>query len=304
MFHVKCAIATSAEVAAALEARRPVVALESTLIAHGLPWPVNLQTALDSEEAVREAGAVPATVAVVNGRPTVGLSSEQIQSLATHPDIAKASRRDLALAVAKKATAATTVAGTMFLARQAGISIMATGGIGGVHRGDGWDISADLTELARTAVCVVCSGAKSILDLPRTVELLETLAVPVIGYCCDTLPAFYARSSSLQVDERVDTPTEAAHLLRTHYDCDGAGLVLAQPVPEELAFSSEEIELAINNAEAKATELGVRGKRLTPFLLAALADATGGRTLTANQALVVENARLAAEVARQLAEAK
>jgi pseudouridine-5'-phosphate glycosidase len=294
---VKCAIDISAEVAAALQARRPVVALESTLIAHGLPWPINLQTALDSEQAVRDAGAVPATIAVMNGRPTIGLNSDQVRTLATDPDIFKVSRRDIAVAVARKNTAATTVAATMFLARQAGISIIATGGIGGVHRGDGWDVSADLTELARTLVCVVCAGAKSILDLARTVELLETLAVPVIGYCCDTLPAFYVRSSALPVDARVDTPAEAAELIKAHFDCDGAGLVLAQPAPQELALTAEEVDLAIQKAEAKARELGVRGKRLTPFLLSALAEATGGRTLAVNQALVVANAGLAAKIA-------
>ncbi len=294
---MKCAIDISADVAAALQARRPVVALESTLIAHGLPWPTNLHTALAAEQAVRDAGAIPATIAVINGRPTVGLNSDQIRTLATDLDILKVSRRDIPVAVARNSTAATTVAATMFIARQVGISIMATGGIGGVHRGDGWDISADLTELARTPVCVVCSGAKSILDLPRTVELLETLSVPVIGYQCEMLPAFYVRSSSIPVDARVDTPAQAAELIQAHFDCDGAGLVLTQPAPQQLALPAEEVNFAIEKAEAKARELGVRAKQLTPFLLKSLAEETAGRTLTANQALVVANARLAAEIA-------
>jgi pseudouridine-5'-phosphate glycosidase len=253
-----------------------------------------------AEQVVREEGAVPATIAVLTGRPTVGLSPEELESLARDPTVLKASRRDLAVAIVQRRTAATTVAATMFLASEAGIRLMATGGIGGAHRGDdfAWDISADLTELARTPVAVVCSGAKSILDLSRTLEILETWSVPVIGYQCDAFPAFYVRSSGLPLDVRVNTPAEAAELLRAHFDCKGAGLVLAQHVPEGVALSSDEMEAALKVAEQRAAQAGVRGKRMTPYLLSILAEVTQGRTLRVNQALIVANARLAAQVAR------
>src|SRR5262245_7721362 len=230
------------QVVAALEQKRPVVALESTLISHGLPWPVNLETALAAEKAVQEQGAIPATIAVLRGKPTVGLQESELHDLAKAEDVLKASRRDLAVAVAQGRTAATTVAATMFLAHQAGIRVMATGGIGGAHRppANAWDISADLFELARTPVAVVCSGAKSILDIPRTLEILETLSVPVIGYRTDDFPAFYVRSSCQSVNCRVDSPELAAKICLEHWNLGGAGLVVAQPPPVEFALQPTE----------------------------------------------------------------
>ena len=293
-------LAVADEVRAALDAGRPVVALESTLISHGLPWPTNLETARSAEQAVRDAGAVPATVAVWTGTPTVGLTPVRIEKLAQANGVLKASRRDLATAVAAGRTAGTTVAGTMYLAHQAGIRVFATGGIGGAHRDTGqpFDISADLVELSRTPVLVVCAGAKSILDLPRTLEILETLGVPVIGYRTDRFPAFYVRDSGLPVSARVDSPAEAWRLLAAHWRMGGGGAVLARPVEEEVALTAGEVETAVGRAEREATEAGVRGGELTPFLLSRLAALTGGRSLRANQALIVANARLAAEVAR------
>jgi pseudouridine-5'-phosphate glycosidase len=287
------------EVAAALGEGRPVVALESTLITHGLPWPVNLETARAAEAAVRAGGAVPATIAVWKGRPTVGLTDAELEELAKATGVLKASRRDLAAAVAQGRTAATTVAATMFLAHRAGIRLFATGGIGGAHRGEGyaWDISADLVELARTPVAVVCAGAKSILDIPRTLEILETLGVPVVGYGTDEFPAFYVRSSAQPVSARVESPGDAAALLSAHWGLGGSGVVLAQPVPANVALDPDEFRRALAEAEARALAEAVRGKELTPFLLARLAEATGGRSLRANQALIVANARLAAQVA-------
>lgn len=287
------------EVAAALAENRPVVALESTLIAHGLPWPLNLETARAAEAAVHAEGAVPATIAVWHGRPTIGLGSAELEELARSVGVLKASRRDLALAVAQGRSAATTVAATMFLAQRAGIRLFATGGIGGAHRGEAfaWDISADLLELARTPVAVVCAGAKSILDLPRTLEILETYGVPVLGYGTDEFPAFYLRSSGEPVPARVDTPEQAAALVEAHWSLGGGGVVLAQPVAAELALEPAELEDALQQAERQAADAGVRGKDLTPFLLARLAEVTRGKTLRANQALVIANARLAALVA-------
>jgi pseudouridine-5'-phosphate glycosidase len=286
-------------IAAALQARCPVVALESTLIAHGLPWPVNFDTALAAEKAVREAGATPATIAVLEGRPTIGLDEQEIRTLAQTPDVLKAGRRDLGLAVAQKRTAATTVGATMLLAHRAGLRVFATGGIGGAHR-EPWDLSADLVELARLPVAVVCAGAKSILDLPRTLELLETLSVPVLGFATDTFPAFYLVSSGEPVSGRVDSADQAAAVLRAHWDLGGGGAVLAQPLPAEVAVAAAELNAALSQAEGLAAASGVRGKAVTPFLLARLAELTGGKTLRANQALIVGNARLAAEVAAAL----
>lgn len=289
------------DVAAALREGRPVVALESTLIAHGLPWPVNRDTARAAEAAVRAEGAVPATIAVWQGRPTIGLSDSQLEALA-HGGALKASRRDLAVAVARRLTAATTVAATMFLAHLAGIRLFATGGIGGAHRGpaDPWDVSADLLELARTPVAVVCAGAKSILDIPRTLEILETQGVLVAGYGTDAFPAFYVRSSGVRVPARVETPEQAADLLAVHWQLHGAGVVLAQPVPAEVALEPEAFDRAWAEVERQAAVAGVRGPELTPFLLARLAEVTQGRTLRANQALVLANAQLAARIARNL----
>lgn len=291
------------EVAAAVNERRPAVALESTLIAHGLPWPLNLETARAAEQAVRAAGAVPATVAVLAGRPTVGLTDDELAELAQAPDARKASRRDLGAAVAARARAATTVSATMALAHLAGLRVFATGGIGGVHpaaRGRSWDISADLTELARTPVAVVCAGAKSILDLPATLEVLETAGVPVLGYATDTFPAFYLPSSVLPVSARVDTPEQAAAALAAHWALGGAGAVLARPVPAEAALGGREFDAALRQANAQAARAHIAGPALTPFLLARLAEITGGRALRANQALIIANAELAAHVASAL----
>jgi pseudouridine-5'-phosphate glycosidase len=290
-------------VRAAVVAGRPVVALESTLIAHGLPWPVNVETARASEAAVRAAGAVPATIAVLGGVPTIGLSDAQLDRLATAPGVRKASRRDFGAAVALGQDAATTVSATMALARQVGIRVFATGGIGGAHRdADPFDISADLSELARTPVLVVCAGAKSILHLPRTLEILETGGVPVVGYRTDAFPAFYVRghTPALPVSARVESPAQAAALFAAHVRLGGGGAVLAQPCPEDVAVPAAEFDRWLAAAEADAREDGVTGAKVTPFLLARLAELSGGRTLAANRALIVANARLAAEVAGAL----
>ncbi len=291
-----------AEVAAALEAGTPVVALESTLIAHGLPWPLNIETAQAAEREVRAAGAIPATIAVLDGEPVIGLDEEQLLRLAQGGDILKASRRDLATAIAQGRTAATTVSATMVLAHWAGIRVFATGGIGGVHRNatQTGDVSADLMELARTPVAVVCAGAKSILDLPRTLEMLETLGVPVAGYATDTFPAFYLCSSGERVSARVDSPDEAAALLAAHWLLWGRGVVIAQPLSAELALDPEEWQDALATAEMLAAARNVRGQEVTPFLLARLAELTEGRSLRANQALILANARLAAQIAQAL----
>ncbi len=281
------------EPSAALSRGRPVVALESTLIAHGLPWPTNLEAALAAEDAVRAEGAVPATIAVVAGTPAVGLSRAELEHLARAPGVRKASTRDLGVAVARGEWAATTVAATMRLAHIAGISVFATGGIGGVHPGTPPDVSADLPELARTPVAVVCAGAKSILDLRATLEMLETLGVPVVGYGTDDFPAFYSVTSGLKLTARIDTPAEGARLIRAHRAFGGAGLVIAQPLPEHLAVPAHEVAAAAAAAEAE----GMTGPARTPYILGRLAALTGGRTLAANRALVEANARLAARIA-------
>jgi pseudouridine-5'-phosphate glycosidase len=288
----------------ALRRRQPVVALESTLIAHGLPWPVNLETARAAEAAVRAEGAIPATIAVWKGLPTIGLGDPELEQLALPASerggVRKAGRRELSAAVADGATAATTVSATLYLACKAGICLFATGGIGGVHPvsdGQALDISADLTELARTPVAVVCAGAKSILDLAATLEVLETASVPVVGYRTSEFPAFYLRSSGLLVNSRVDSVDSAARLLRVHWALEGAGVVIAQPLPAEQALRPEELADALAQAERRAAAEGVRGPGRTPFLLALLAELTQGRTLRANQALIVANARLAAQIA-------
>ncbi len=290
------------DVAEALAHGKPVVALESTLIVHGLPWPLNLETARAAEAAVRAEGAIPATIAVWEGRPTIGLNEAELEALAQKDGVLKASRRDLAVAIAKKMTAATTVAATMLLAHQAGIRLFATGGIGGAHRDSAqpWDISADLFELARTPVAVICAGAKSVLDIPRTLEILETEGVPVVGYGTDEFPAFYVQSSGEPVTARVDTPRQAADLCRAHWSLGGAGVVLAQPVAPHVALEPASFMSSLSTAEKAAMGSGVRGKELTPFLLGRLAEITEGQTLRANYALVIANARLAAQVARAL----
>jgi pseudouridine-5'-phosphate glycosidase len=273
--------------------------LESTLITHGLPWPINLETAQRAEQAVRAEGAIPATIALLEGRIRIGLTGEELTALARSSGVLKASRRDLAAAIVQGRTAATTVAATMYLAHRAGIRIFATGGIGGVHRGGSstLDVSADLHELARTPVAVVCAGAKSILDIPMTLEVLETLGVPVVGYGVDDFPAFYLRSSGEPLPARIDTPRQAAAVLRTHWDLQGTGVVIAQPPPLPYALDPDEFTLALQQAEAEAAGQGIRGKAVTPFLLSRLAEHTQGKTLTLNRELIVANAGLAAQIA-------
>lgn len=291
----------SDEVSIALANDRPVVALESTLIVHGLPRPTNLETARAAEAAVRAAGAIPATVAIWHGTPTVGMTDAQLVELANASNVFKASRRDLGAAVALKRLAGTTVSATMALAHAAGIPVFATGGIGGAHREETFDISADLIELARTPVLVVCAGAKSILHLPRTLEILETLGVPVLGYRTNEFPEFYVRESRLPVSCRVETPAEAAAVFAEHVRAGGAGAVLAQPCPTEVAVPADEFASWLMAAESAARLAGVTGATVTPFLLARLAELSGGRTLAANRALVVANSRLAGDVAVALA---
>ncbi|MBI3369275.1 MAG: pseudouridine-5'-phosphate glycosidase [Burkholderiales bacterium] len=289
------------EVRDALAAGRPVVALESTIISHGMPWPRNVETALSVEAEVRAHGAVPATIAVMDGRLQAGLTRDQIEQLGRGGGtVAKASRRDLALLVAQGRSGATTVAATMVIAHQAGIRVFATGGIGGVHRGaaQSMDISADLQELARTPVAVVCAGAKAILDLGRTLEYLETHGVPVIGFGTDKLPAFYTRDSGFALDARLDEPAEIARLMHAQWTLGlGAGIVIANPVPAEHAMPRERIDAAIEQALAEAARRGIAGKAATPFLLARVTELTGGDSLASNIALVMNNARLAAAIA-------
>jgi pseudouridylate synthase len=288
------------EVAAALAAGRAVVALESTIVAHGMPWPDNLASAQQVEAEVRSAGAVPATVAILGGRLKAGLDAGQLEALARGgAAVAKVSRRDLARIVAARADGATTVAGTMIVAAMAGIRVFATGGIGGVHRGAerSLDISADLQELARTPVAVVCAGAKAILDLPLTLEYLETHGVPVIGHGCSELPAFYSRDSGLPLECRLESAEGIAALLQAHWALGLAGAVVANPIPAEHAMPRERIDAAIRQALADAEAAGIRGKASTPFLLARVSALTGGDSLAANRALVLNNARLAAQLA-------
>ncbi len=298
-------LAIREDIAAALAAGGPVVALESTVIAHGLPRPHNLETAREMEGAVREEGGVPATIAVLDSRLVVGLSPEQLAHLSESESVAKVSRADLAAVLASGRPGATTVAGTMIIAAQAGIRVLATGGIGGVHRGAerSLDISADLTELARTRVAVVCAGAKAILDLQRTLEYLETLGVPVVGYGTNEFPAFFSRESGLPLVHRVDTPDDVARLMAWQWELGRSGrgstggMVIANPPPEETALPRAVVESHIAEALKSAEAAGIRGKAVTPFLLQELARRSGGRTLQANRALLVANARLAARIA-------
>lgn len=293
----------SGEVRAALAAGRPVVALESTVIAHGLPRPANVAVARAMEAAVREGGAVPATIALLNGRIVVGLSDREIERLGSDDGVRKASRRDLAPALARNATAATTVAGTLACAALAGIRVFATGGIGGVHRGASasFDISADLIELSRAPVVTICAGAKAILDLPLTLEYLETHGVPVIGYGTDELPAFYSRTSGLRVPHRADTPEEVADIAAAQWQSGlGGGLLVTCPIPAEHALPHETVEAAIARALAAAEDQRVSGPELTPFLLARVAELTGGESIAANRALLLNNAAAAARIAMAL----
>ncbi len=289
------------EVAAALQAGKPVVALESTIISHGMPYPQNVQTALMVERIVRENGAVPATIAVIGGRLKAGLTPEQIEYFGKKGQaITKASRRDLAVLCARGEDGATTVTTTMIIAHMAGIRIFATGGIGGVHRGaqTTMDISADLEELGQTPVMVICAGAKSILDLGLTLEYLETKGVPVIGYGTEELPAFYTRSSGFRVDYRIDTPRELAAAFKTQNELGfSGGMLVTNPIPEEYSMPLDTINAAIDQAISECAANGIHGKQTTPFLLARVAELTGGDSLASNIQLVCNNAKLAAQTA-------
>lgn len=285
----------------ALDRGRPVVALESTVIAHGLPPPHNIETALGMEQAVRAAGATPATIAILDGRLRVGLAPAEIERLASARQVLKCSRRDLAPALARGADGATTVAATMYVARMAGISVFATGGIGGVHRGHPHDVSADLMELAQTPVAVVCAGAKAILDLPLTLEVLETHGVPVVGLGTDEFPAFYSTSSGLPVDVRCDTARDVARIFRTQRELGlPNGLLVALPPPPDAAMPRDDVEAAIVRALDEAEAAGIAGKNVTPFLLARVGELTRGRSRETNMALLLNNAKAAAEIAAAL----
>lgn len=288
------------EVADAIRDRRAVVALESTVIAHGLPRPQNLQTANRLQEIVREAGAVPATIGIINGKLTVGLSDEEIRLLAEKTDIRKISTRDIPIAVAQNLDGATTVASTLWIAHRAGIKVFATGGIGGVHRGSLPDVSADLPELARTPIAVVCSGAKIVLDLPATREWLETHAITIVGYQCDELPAFYSRSSGLPVDTRADDVNAVANIFRAQRTLGlESALLVGVPVPPKAEVPAEELQQVLTTALEDAEWNGIVGPALTPFLLRQMAERSGGATLRANIALLENNARVAAQIARE-----
>ncbi len=294
----------SREVQLAIESGLPVVALESTIISHGMPYPKNVETALLVEQTIRDCGAVPATIAIIGGRLKAGLSKEEIEYLGkSGRAVAKASRRDLPALIARKADGATTVTTTMIIAQMAGISIFATGGIGGVHRGaeTTMDISADLEELASTPVMVVCAGAKSILDLGLTLEYLETHGVPVIGYGTRELPAFYTRKSGFAVDYEIDTPAELAKAFYVKQDMGlGGGMLVTNPIPEEYSMDADVINKAIDEAVEEAKAQGIHGKETTPFLLAKIKDLTGGDSLASNIQLVYNNAKLAAATAVEL----
>jgi pseudouridylate synthase len=293
----------SPEVAEALSAKKPIVALESTIITHGMPYPRNVETALAVEHAAREMGAVPATIAVIEGRLRVGLDDQEIDQLGQlSGGVVKASRRDLALVAARKGSAGTTVAATMFIAELAGIEIFATGGIGGVHRGaeETFDISADLVELSRTRVAVVCAGAKSILDIGKTLEFLETQGVAVVGYRTDEFPAFYARSSGFRLEHRCDGLHDLARTIRLQREIGPGGLLIANPIPQDHALEEAAIEARIAEAVAEAKTQGVGKKEATPFLLKRVVELSGGQSLEANVALIKNNAMLAAQAAVEL----
>ena len=297
-------LSISSEVQAALNEGKPVVALESTIISHGMPYPQNVQTALRVEQTIRDNGAVPATIAIIGGKLKAGCTPDEIEYLGKKGmAVTKASRRDLPVLIARGEDGATTVTTTMIIAAMAGIKVFATGGIGGVHRGaeTTMDISADLEELAQTPVMVICAGAKSILDLGLTLEYLETKGVPVIGYQTDELPAFYTRHSGFGVDYRIDTPEELAAAFKAKLDMGlRGGMLVTNPIPEEYSMPAEVINFAIDAAIDDMNRAGIRGKRCTPFLLAKVKELTGGDSLEANIALVLNNARLAARTAAAL----
>jgi pseudouridine-5'-phosphate glycosidase len=286
------------EVRDAISAKMPVVALESTVIAHGLPYPQNLETAHSLETLIRGSGAVPATIAVFDGSFCVGMSEQQLEHLATVPNVRKISRRDLPIAVARKLNCATTVATTAFIAHVAGIKVFSTGGIGGIHRGMANDISADLPELSQTPITVVCSGPKIVLDLEATREWLETNGITILGWKCDDMPAFYSAESGLPVDQRIETAEEAAAVIAARDEMAlRSSILVTVPVPKENEVRREEVEPILANALELAAQGGITGKEITPFLLSTISEQSDGRTLTANIALLKSNARIAAEIA-------
>ena len=293
------------EVKKAVEAGQPVVALESTIISHGMPYPKNIEMAKNVSKIIRENGAVPATIAIIDGVLKVGLTEEEIEFLGTSKDVVKASRRDLPFIISKKLTGATTVATTMILADLAGVKVFATGGIGGVHRGaqETFDISADLLELANTNVAVICAGAKSILDIGLTLEYLETNGVPVVGFGTDELPAFYTRKSGFGVDYRVDSSMEVATALKAKWDLNlKGGMVIGNPIPEEFEMDYDTINNAIESALKEAEEKNIAGKNVTPFLLDKVKTITAGKSLDSNIELVYNNAKVAAQIAKDLSD--
>ena len=291
----------------ALKNNQPVVALESTIISHGMPYPKNVETALMVEQVIRDHGAIPATIGIIDGEPIVGMTPEEIELFGKTKGIAKASRRDLPVIYAKKLWAATTVASTMIIAAQAGIEIFVTGGIGGVHRGaqETMDISADLQELAKTNVTVICAGAKAILDLPLTLEYLETMGVPVLGFKTKELPAFYTAHSGLSVDYQIDSYKEAANIiLEKRRNNLLGGILITNPIPEKYAMDSKIINNAIEKALHMADEQGIKGKEITPFLLKNIVELTGGDSLESNIQLVLNNAALGAEISKEVCKQK
>lgn len=291
------------EVKTAIEEKKPVVALESTIISHGMPYPKNVETALEVEKIIKCMGAIPATIAILDGKIKVGLSRDEIEYLGKAKDVYKVSRRDLPFIVAKGFSGATTVASTMIISKLAGIKVFVTGGIGGVHRGaeESFDISADLQELAHTDVAVVCAGAKSILDLGLTLEYLETFGVPVVGYKTDEFPAFFTRKSGYGVDYRVDSEMELAKAIKAKWDLGlMGGIVVANPIPEEYEMDKDVIDKAIEEALKEAEEKGIKGKKVTPFLLSSVKDKTGGDSLESNIKLVYNNAKVGANLAIEL----
>ena len=293
----------SDEVKTALNENKPLVALESTIISHGMPYPQNYETAKHVENTVHENGAVPATIAILNGKIKIGLSEDDLQILSNSGNILKASRRDIPVIVSQKLNAATTVSATMICAALGGLKIFATGGIGGVHRkgNESFDISADLTELAQTNIAVVSAGVKSILDIGLTIEYLETLGVPVIGYGTEEFPAFYTRQSGFNVNYRLDTPLEIGSMIKTKWELGlNGGVIVANPIPEEFSMDKSVIDKAIEEALAKADSNGIKGKEVTPFLLSEIKNITGGSSLDSNIKLVLNNAKLAAQVAAYL----
>ena len=291
----------------ALKNNKPVVALETTIISHGMPYPKNVETALKVEQVIRDHGAIPATIGIINGEPVVGMTPDEIELFGKAKNIVKASRRDLPVVYAKKLWAATTVSSSMILANQAGIEVFVTGGIGGVHRRaqESMDISADLQELGKTNVTVVCAGAKAILDLPLTLEYLETMGVPVLGYKTKELPAFYTAHSGLGVDYQIDSPEEAANIIveKRKNNLMG-GILITNPIPVEYAMDSKIINDAIEKALSMADEQGIKGKEITPFLLKNIVDITGGDSLESNIALILNNAALGAEISKEVCKLK